>query len=528
MDSRWQQATTLRIIIFLQMVQLVTGQYKIIPPDKPVLGILGRGVILPCLLEAKVIPARVTIQWTFTGSSKNTDVITFNGRNFQKLIVEDEAYQGRTDIFQSEFQRGNLSLHLKNVTFSDQGKYTCGVFFDNWYDEVVVDLLVAAQGEESLVFLDGPVGQGLGLTCKSQGWFPEPKVVWLDSRGQPWEEEVTTHSIKTSSGLFDVISSTSLQPGSDQEVSCRVVNNLLNATCESRVWISDVFFPSTSPWRTASLVLLFLNLTGLAALGYKLTSSFVQWQKEGTLEAELGFWEAWSHAVPIRVNPEGQVLELQLPGVAGVESKTLDPAGPNPPCTAPVLLGEEGFGAGKHYWEVEVGEQQDWVLGVVREKGRQEGEGLLPGQDYWALHKSQGRVFSSAGDGRAGEQLWSDPVIGVLLDLEEGQVSFYGTEKKNMIVRMSLGLGKEPAGRFYPFLSKGEGALAPLIHPVSIPVPLETVKGNCASKGLQSPRCLPRGDGWEEESLACQAEDTQELGKKERIEEPTRTSQEKE
>ncbi|NXG65637.1 BT3A2 protein, partial [Hemiprocne comata] len=245
-------------------------QYKIIPPDKPVLGVMGRGVILPCQLKVKIIPARVTIQWTFIENSKKTDVTTFDGRNIHRPVQEDVAYQGRTGVFQSEFYRGNVSLHLKNVTFSDKGKYTCGVFFDNWYDEVVVDLDVAAKGEESSVFLDGHVGQGLGLTCKSQGWFPEPKVVWLNSRGQPREEEVTTQSIKTSSGVFDVVSSINLQPGSDQEVSCRVVNSLLNTTCESRVWISGVFFPSTSPWRTAFLVLFFLNLAAFAALGYKL------------------------------------------------------------------------------------------------------------------------------------------------------------------------------------------------------------------------------------------------------------------
>ncbi|KAF1543207.1 hypothetical protein FQV10_0000037, partial [Eudyptes schlegeli] len=56
---------------------------------------------------------------------------------------EDETYQGRTNFFQSEFNKGNMSLHLKNVMLSDKGKYTCSVFFENWYDEVVVDLDVA-------------------------------------------------------------------------------------------------------------------------------------------------------------------------------------------------------------------------------------------------------------------------------------------------------------------------------------------------------------------------------------------------
>ncbi|KFQ96654.1 Butyrophilin subfamily 3 member A3, partial [Nipponia nippon] len=230
---------------------LLAGQYEIIAPDQPVIGVIGKGVILPCQLNVKIIPERLSVQWIFTGTSKTIDVITYDGKNTYNPVSEDKTYQGRTNFFQSEFNKGNVSLHLKNVMLSDKGKYTCSVFFENWYDEVVVDLDVAAKGDESSVFLDGHVGQGISLTCKSQGWFPEPKVVWLDSKGQMRKEEVSTISTKTSSGVFDVVSSINLEPGSDTEVSCRVVNNLLNAMCESRVLISDVFFPSTSPWMTA-------------------------------------------------------------------------------------------------------------------------------------------------------------------------------------------------------------------------------------------------------------------------------------
>ncbi|NXN36999.1 BT3A2 protein, partial [Rhinoptilus africanus] len=245
-------------------------QYKIIPPDKPVTGIIGKGVLLPCQLKVKIIPERLSVQWIFSGNSKRIDVTTYDGKNTHNPVHEDETYQGRTNFFQSEFNKGNVSLHLKNVTVLDKGKYTCSVFFENWYDEVVVDLNVAGKDDECSVFLDSHADQGIELTCKSQGWFPVPEVVWLNSKGQTRKEDVTTQRIKTSSGIYDVVSSMNLERGSDKEVSCRVVNNLLNAVCESRVLISDVFFPSTSPWMTAFLVIFFLNISVFAAIGYKL------------------------------------------------------------------------------------------------------------------------------------------------------------------------------------------------------------------------------------------------------------------
>lgn len=81
----------------------------------------------------------------FTGHSKKIDVTTYGGKNSRNPVHEDETYWGRTNFFWSEFNKGNVSLHLKNVTLSDKGKYTCSVFFENWYDEAVVDLDVAGE-----------------------------------------------------------------------------------------------------------------------------------------------------------------------------------------------------------------------------------------------------------------------------------------------------------------------------------------------------------------------------------------------
>ncbi|XP_062448932.1 butyrophilin subfamily 3 member A2-like [Rhea pennata] len=475
MSSTFQWVMNPHIIIFVQIIHLVTGQFKIIPPDNPVIGVIGKGVILPCQLKSKTISERLSIQWIFTTSSEKVDVSIYNGKNTQNPVTEDERYQGRTNFFHTEFSKGNVSLYLKNVMVSDKGKYTCSVFFENWYDEVVVELYVAAAGDKSSVFLDGHVGQGIGLTCKSQGWFPEPIVLWLDSKGEIRKEKVITQNVKKSSGIFDVISSIILEPRSDMEVSCRVVNDLLNTVCESRVLISDAFFPSTSPWMTAFLIISFLNVALIAAIAYKLKSNAKRTLNANRYKADLDFWEAQSHAVSITVNPAGRDLELQVSGALDTKSNNpSESADLSTPSTVRILVGQEGFAAGKHYWEVEVEQQQDWVLGVVREK--QDVGGVLSTEDYWALHRSQGELFSSKTDVQIEKRQLHYSVIGVFLDLEERQVKFYEAVQMVLLVTLPISLGKEAAKMFYPFVSKREGALKPfLIRPVRIPVLLEAL-----------------------------------------------------
>ncbi|XP_040510158.1 butyrophilin subfamily 2 member A1-like isoform X3 [Gallus gallus] len=487
---------------------LVKGQFKIMPPNKPVVGVIGKGVVLPCQLEAKTVSERLLVQWIFTGKSPNIGVTTYDGINTLNPVREEKTYQGQTHFFQSEVNRGNLSLHLKNVMLSDKGKYICFVSLENWYDEVVVDLDVAAQGDESEVFLDGHVGQGIGLTCKSQGWFPQPEVIWLDSKGQTRKEKVVTQSLQTSSGLFDVVSSMTLEPGSDMEVSCRIASDLLHTACESRVLISDAFFPSTSPWMTAFLAITFCAVAVIAAIGYKLKINSTRKQKEettrddlikkkedlekdldahemvriagysymkhilGRTEPELDFWKAWDRAVPITVNPECQLLELQVPGGPHVEDNACEAASLSSPSTVPVLVAKEGFAAGKHYWEVDVDQQQDWMLGVMRHKGKQEEQGTLASEDYWALHRSRGVISSIEGNSKPEKKEMSETVIGVLLDLEEAQIFYFGTAWRNNMLKIPISFGKESAEMFYPFLSKGEGRFKPVCHQ-NIPVPLQ-------------------------------------------------------
>ncbi|XP_072405875.1 uncharacterized protein [Chiloscyllium punctatum] len=94
----------------------------------------------------------------------------------------------------------------------------------------------------------------------------------------------------------------------------------------------------------------------------------------------------------------------------------------------PFVLGSEGFTSGRHYWEVEVGKQNEWGLGVAQESVERKGA-IVPKVEtgFWIVGKEARRsddaTFSTSQTptSRCAES-WK---IGVFLDYEGGQVSFY-------------------------------------------------------------------------------------------------------
>ncbi|MGH0172529.1 UNVERIFIED_CONTAM: hypothetical protein FKN15_063440 [Acipenser sinensis] len=97
-------------------------------------------------------------------------------------------------------------------------------------------------------------------------------------------------------------------------------------------------------------------------------------------------------------------------------------------------VGQEGFTSGRHFWEVDVGENQHWKLGVTRASAQRKGEfSMLPRDGYWTLWWY-------------GDQLWAltDPLtslapglkvqkVGVSLVYDEGRLSFYDVESGTLL-----------------------------------------------------------------------------------------------
>uniref|UniRef100_A0A8C8S2Z6 Tripartite motif containing 69 n=1 Tax=Pelusios castaneus TaxID=367368 RepID=A0A8C8S2Z6_9SAUR len=99
------------------------------------------------------------------------------------------------------------------------------------------------------------------------------------------------------------------------------------------------------------------------------------------------------------------------------------------------VLGSEGFTSGKHYWEVEVENKTKWTLGVVKESINRKGNCTLSPRDgYWLIKLRNGNKFKALDIPARGLTLSTSlSKIGIYLDYDGGQVSFYDANKMSHI-----------------------------------------------------------------------------------------------
>ncbi|XP_036379760.1 E3 ubiquitin-protein ligase TRIM39-like [Megalops cyprinoides] len=104
----------------------------------------------------------------------------------------------------------------------------------------------------------------------------------------------------------------------------------------------------------------------------------------------------------------------------------------------PCVLGWEGFSSGRHYWEVNLANNGYWRLGVTTASSRRHGRfPMTPSEGYWTLWRSTRQFYACT---KPETQLPVHQVprkVGVYLDYEEGQISFYNVETKTHIYTYS-------------------------------------------------------------------------------------------
>ncbi|KAM9335274.1 E3 ubiquitin-protein ligase TRIM39-like [Symphorus nematophorus] len=135
------------------------------------------------------------------------------------------------------------------------------------------------------------------------------------------------------------------------------------------------------------------------------------------------------------------------------------------------VLGKQSFTSGRRYWVVQIGDKTDWDLGVARESINRKGAiTVRPDSGYWAICRRKGGSLSACvSPSVALHHVQEIPrKVGVLLDYEEGSVSFYDAETKTHLYKYS---GCSFTESLYPYFNpcvqeNGKNAAPLIICPV--------------------------------------------------------------
>ncbi|XP_058867636.1 E3 ubiquitin-protein ligase TRIM21-like [Acipenser ruthenus] len=116
------------------------------------------------------------------------------------------------------------------------------------------------------------------------------------------------------------------------------------------------------------------------------------------------------------------------------------------------MLGREGFTSGRRYWQVQVGGHTRWILGVSRESAPKKGVfSMTPQQGYWTVEWSNYTGLTALTDPQTHLPLSLKPQkLGVYLDYEEWQLSFYNVETRSHIYTFT-DMEFNPNEKLYPF-----------------------------------------------------------------------------
>ncbi|XP_036138168.1 putative tripartite motif-containing protein 75 [Molossus molossus] len=120
--------------------------------------------------------------------------------------------------------------------------------------------------------------------------------------------------------------------------------------------------------------------------------------------------------------------------VTFVRKKHRGPRNPKGFAVDPVVLGSEGFDCGRHYWEVQVDDKPEWAVGVCKASLIKERKQPPPRQNRCWMIQLRNGDYVAEGSVSVALVLKEKPRgIGIYLDYELGQVSFYSLNDRSHI-----------------------------------------------------------------------------------------------
>uniref|UniRef100_A0A8C7KS32 Uncharacterized protein n=1 Tax=Oncorhynchus kisutch TaxID=8019 RepID=A0A8C7KS32_ONCKI len=435
-------------------------KFEVLGPTDSIVAVAGDDIILPCYLKPNISAEDMTVDWL------NLDFLDSRVFRYQnhRIIREDQIlfYSGRTSLYEEELWRGNTSLKLTRVQGTDEGRYKCLIQSKSWYDDFTVQVLV--KGSKPVVSIEGHREGGMGLLCESEGWHPEPELVWLDSKGvnlSAGPPEIH----RDSKGFYRVKQHVIVQETDTNRFTCRVQQSRINEKMET-----EIHLPSDAPNLALLDHLNFCNVSigSIVRAGKSTEHQFpfnsIDLQpgvlvsvRKSNNKRHTRFQCMFLSTVDVTLDPDTahcklilsddgkQVRHGELDQVLSDNGKRFT----NWSC----VLGNVGF-SGKFYYEVKVEGKTEWTLGVVIQSiNRNERSRPIPYNGYWTVELKDGEYTAHADSPVTFTPREEPQKVGVFVDYEKRQVSFYNVEDRSHIYSFTDCSFTE---KLYPFFNPGD------------------------------------------------------------------------
>ncbi|GCC38317.1 hypothetical protein chiPu_0016831 [Chiloscyllium punctatum] len=462
----WIGPQALLRFFLLWISSTLADDFQLSCSQRPVVAEVGDTVVLECQLAPSLPLKGLEIRWT-----KGKELVHLYRFEQDENTEQSADYKDRTQLFASEFQRGNVSLKLKQVVLPDSGIYKCFVESEaHGFKDANIILNVASFGEWPTINLNKYTGSGIQLQCKSANWFPSPIVQWSNEKGdiltqqeQPGTEE---------NGLVTVKNNIDVTSDSGNTFSCLLQSDILSKTVSVMFYVPDEFYPVTSIWLYMFLLIFFGILAVIAGLFifFRKQRNYIRdthWNELGKIRSlpELAVQRMTNAADCIVLDSDTANSRLLISSDLTTVSCT---AGDKIPADSSrrfqsrlAVLGKTGFASGRHYWLVKVESHSAWDLGVARESvTREEKLPLSPENGYWTI-------------GHDGERYWANftnPLeimcreklqrIGIYVNYDAGQVLFYDGATNSHLYSFTCSF----EGLIFPFLNLSESGKCSILQ----------------------------------------------------------------
>ncbi|EPY84308.1 butyrophilin-like protein 1 [Camelus ferus] len=447
-------------------------------PAQPIMVLLGADATLPCQLSPEQNAAHMQIRWYRVQLSPAVLVYQNGQEQDGEQMLE---YRGRTELVGDSIGKGAVALLIQNIRASDDGQYWCHFNDGRISQEATVELRVVGVGSAPHVQMRGPEDGGIRVLCSSGGWFPKPRVQWSGTAGMKLPS-LSESQTQDGDGLFHVEASLVVTDSSAGNVTCSVQNTLSGQERVSAVFLPEAFFPRMSPWKAALAGT--LPVLGLLLIGI----SYTGWREHKAKEREVTERKKESHEKDEMRREKEQVLEVKENLKAELERRKALYR------EAPVTLNQEnfhkddsyperkenfredmqgdcklaalkatGFTSGRYYWEVDVGDADEWTLGIY-EKPTERSDlksDLL--KKYRVLEKKgcEYRALTSYRHDISPEKLLVEKCpqkIVIFLDYEDNDISFYNMTDGTHIFSFTQA---NFSGSLYPYFKLKSMGLSP-------------------------------------------------------------------